>query len=186
MAPGTNRSARTESLVKIIFVIIFLSGIILFVLTTLVVGPGLDMFRIDAFELVLLSLATFRLGRLIAYDRVTEPIRAPFAKTVPDFSGAGMTVIARGQGVQKAYGQLISCPICAGTWIAAVLVMLLYFLPGPARVFLIMTAVVGGAELIHNATEALCWSGVHSRAQTGQIFKNGQRNPVEEKEQTRE
>ncbi|MEW6649470.1 MAG: DUF1360 domain-containing protein, partial [Chloroflexota bacterium] len=88
--------------------------------------------------------------------------------------GAGSTVIARGSGAQRAFGQLISCPICAGTWIAAGLVILLYFFPAEARLFLFMAAAVGGAELIHNATEAFCWSGMLNRARAGEMLQNNQ------------
>ncbi|MEN4011123.1 MAG: DUF1360 domain-containing protein [Bellilinea sp.] len=163
-----------EAITKVVLTFIFLGGILIFLITGQSSGSGMMNFRLDWLDLLLLSLATYRLGRLIAFDRVAEPLRAPFARTVRDVTGAGSTVIARGSGAQRAFGQLISCPICAGTWIAAGLVILLYFFPAEARLFLFMAAAVGGAELIHNATEALCWSGMLNRARAGEMLQNNQ------------
>lgn len=137
-------------------------------------GEGLDTFRLDGLELLLLGFATMRLGRLVAFSQVMEPFRAPFAVTVPDDSGAGESVIARGQGVRQAVGQLITCPICAGTWIAAALVYGLYAFPGPGHVFLYMTAAIGIAEVLHSLTEALCWSSSNARVQAGAHYRKNQ------------
>lgn len=127
--------------------------------------------NVRPFDLVLLGLATFRLGRLIAYDKVTETFRLPFTKTAPDISGAGQTVVPRseGNGVMRALGELISCPICAGTWIAAGLTYALALVPRPTRVFLTMMSAVGLAELINAATEALSWAGRAARDTAGKL-----------------
>jgi hypothetical protein len=116
----------------------------------------------------LLSLATYRLGHLVAYDRVMEPFRSPFARTVPDATGAGESVEAKGAGIRHTIGQLITCPICAGTWIAAGLVYGLVLLPEFTRLFLWMTAAIGLAEIVNSATEAWCWSGQLSRVRVGE------------------
>jgi hypothetical protein len=168
-----------EAVTKLAFTAIFLGGVLFFLISGQFFGSGIKDFRLDWLDLLLLSLATYRLGRLIAFDRVAEPLRSPFARTVRDVTGAGNTVIARGSGVQRAFGQLISCPICAGTWIAAGLVMLLYYFPAEVRLFLFMAAAVGGAELIHNATEAFCWTGTLNRARAGEIFKASQEKEEE-------
>jgi hypothetical protein len=40
-------------------------------------------------DVVLIALATFRAGRVAAYERVTEPFRDPVTETVPDEYDAG-------------------------------------------------------------------------------------------------
>ena len=90
--------------------------------------------RLRPFDFALLGLATYRAGRLAAYDKVTEPLRAPFTETKPDETGAGMTVVPQGNGARKALGELLSCPTCAGTWAAAGLVYGLRIAPLPTRV----------------------------------------------------
>jgi hypothetical protein len=116
---------------------------------------------------LLLGLSTYRLGRMIAYDHVMEPFRAPFTRTVPDPSGAGDTVEPAGTGWRLAIGQLISCPICAGTWAAAALVYLLRLAPGPGRIFLSIMSAIGLGELLNTLTEMLSWTGQVGREQSG-------------------
>lgn len=122
---------------------------------------------IQPFDLTLLGFATYRLGRLAAYDKVTEPLRRPFTRTQPDPSGAGDTVAPKGRGMQRALGELFSCPICTGTWIAAMLVYGLSLMPGPTRAFLAMMSAIGLAELLNAATEALQWTGEAERREAG-------------------
>ena len=127
-------------------------------------GEQLDL---RPFDLALLGFATFRLGRLAAYDKVTEWLRAPFTETRPDESGAGETVEPKGKGARRAIGELLSCPICAGTWIAAALVYGLAIAPRPTRIFLAIMSSIGLAEVVNAATEALNWTGQAARKQAG-------------------
>jgi hypothetical protein len=119
------------------------------------------------FDLVLLGLATFRLGRLAAYDKVFETFRLPVAETRPDETGAGDTVVPRGSGVRQALGELISCPICVGTWIGATLVYGLGVAPRVTRALLAIMSSVGLAEILNAATEALDWTAQATRKRTG-------------------
>jgi hypothetical protein len=167
MIQENSSSRRTESIAKVILTLVFLGGFAFFTGWMLWVGPGLDMFRLSAMELTLLAFATYRLGRLIAYDRVMEPFRRFFTETVPDATGAGESVEPRGTGFQQAIGQLICCPICAGTWVAALLTYALVLFPGPARVFLTMSAAIGAAEVLGAFTEAMSWGGQYARTAAG-------------------
>jgi hypothetical protein len=116
----------------------------------------------------MLALSTFRLGRMVAYDKVLHPVREPFTETVPDNTGAGLTVEPEGFGARRAIGELISCPTCAGTWMAALQVYALQLFPGPARMFVAMMAAVGAAELLGSVQEALGWSGLVARQEAGE------------------
>ena len=123
----------------------------------------LESFAVTPTDLALLSLATYRAGRLAAYDRVTEPLRAPITETVPDEYDAGENVIAEGAGVRKALGELVSCPTCVGTWAAAGMLYGMQIAPGPARLFAGILAVSGLAEILNSAVEALTWTGQAAR-----------------------
>lgn len=168
MNASLTESVRREYLTKLILTTFFLAAFVLYVLWMFVWRPGAAGFILSPFDLALLGFATFRLGRMVAWDRVTEPLRYPFARTVPDGTGAGESVEPRGEGARQALGQLISCPICSGTWIAAGLVYFLYAWPGPAHVFLAILAAVGAAELLNSFTEATCWVGQYARTLTGE------------------
>jgi hypothetical protein len=126
-----------------------------------------------ALDLAMLGLASYRTGRMVAYDKVFETQRLPFAETVPDPTGAGDTVMPRGSGVRQAIGELICCPICVGTWIAAILVFGLTIMPGPTRMFLKIMSGIGLAEFINAGTEALQWHGEEARVRTGAGRRNG-------------
>jgi hypothetical protein len=115
------------------------------------------------FDLLLLCLSTYRTGRLVAFERVTAPIREPFTETRPDDSGAGEIVVARGRGARRVLGELLSCPVCVGTWIAAGLVYGTHLAPRPTRVFLTVMGTAGAAELLNCSAEALGWSGRAAR-----------------------
>ncbi len=117
-------------------------------------------------DLALLGLATYRIGRLTAYDRVTQPLREPFTETEPA-ADAGETVVAQGTGARKALGELLSCPTCIGTWAAAALVYGLQLMPAPTRLFLVIMSATGLAELLDAATEALSWTGKAARTRAG-------------------
>ena len=56
------------------------------------------VFSLDPRDLALFSLATYRAGRLIAYDRVAEPFRDPVTETVPDGPGRRECRRRRGGG----------------------------------------------------------------------------------------
>jgi len=112
---------------------------------------------------VLLVGSTFRLGRLVAFDKIFDPLRAPFTVTKLDETGAGQTVEPRGQGAQRAIGELISCPICAGTWISAGLVYALHLIPGTARLFMTIMSTIGIVELLNALTEHLSWMSQFAR-----------------------
>ena len=95
----------------------------------------------------------------MAYERVAEPLRAPFTKVVPDDSGAGETVVARGKGVQWAFGELLSCPICVGTWVSAGLIYGLHYIPGATSVYVTVMGITGVAQIVYEVVEALTWFG---------------------------
>ena len=122
---------------------------------------------VEPFDLALLGLSSYRLGRLVSYDLVMQPYRAPFAETVPDPTGAGDTVQPKGSGWRRAVGELICCPICAGTWISALLTYALEIAPRPTRVMLTIMSATGLAEMVNALTEWLSWGGQASREQAG-------------------
>jgi len=170
MEPSFSPSTRREYTTKLLLTLLFLGLFILFI----TLYPGWQAFKITPLEMALLGLATFRLAHLVSYDLVMEPVRQFFARTVPDSTGAGESVEPRGEGIRRAFGQLICCPICSGTWIAAFLTYALILFPGPTQVFLVMTAAIGVAELLNALGEALSWLGQLARTQSGEKMKRGE------------
>ena len=121
--------------------------------------------QVTPLDLAMLGLATYRSGRLIAYERVAAPLREPVTETVPDGSGAGEAVVATGEGWRWSFGELVSCPVCVGTWVAAGLVYGLHLAPRPTRTYLAVMSATGLAQLLSETTEALTWSSRSARKQ---------------------
>jgi hypothetical protein len=77
--------------------------------------------RVNWADILLVGVATFKMSRLVAKDLVTSPLRAPFT-TFERMAGEGeVKEKPRGAGMQLALGELLSCPFCMATWVAAFL-----------------------------------------------------------------
>ena len=72
--------------------------------------------RIALSDLLLLGLAAQKISRVVTKDRVTSPLRAPFAKYEGSAGAGEVEEEPRGTGLRKAIGELITCPYCLGTW----------------------------------------------------------------------
>jgi hypothetical protein len=68
--------------------------------------------------LVLAGVATHKLSRLIAKDRITAFARAPFTEFQQPGGPAEVEERARGEGLRRTIGELLVCPYCLGMWIS--------------------------------------------------------------------
>src|SRR3954468_16042305 len=107
-----------------------------------------------ASDVALLAGATAKLSRLIAKDRVTSVIRAPFT-TYEDDSGYGeVEEAARGTGFQRAIGELLICQYCVSQWVAAGMVIGHALAPRETRLVAGTFAVFGIADALNLAYSA--------------------------------
>ncbi len=97
---------------------------------TLALGTGLasaatseeELPELGWSDLLLLGIATHKLTRIATKDLVTSPFRAPFVKFKKSAGAGEVEEEARGDGIQEAVGDLITCPYCIAPWIASALV----------------------------------------------------------------
>jgi hypothetical protein len=75
--------------------------------------------RIEKGDLLLIGIATHKLSRLITKDKVTSFIRAPFTRDQKPSGHGEVEEEPRGSGLQRAVGELLSCPYCVAQWVAA-------------------------------------------------------------------
>jgi Protein of unknown function (DUF1360) len=75
--------------------------------------------RIDPGDFLLVAVATHKSSRLVAKDRVTSAVRAPFTRFEGDAGPGEVEEAPRGHGMQRAVGELLVCPYCVGLWISA-------------------------------------------------------------------
>jgi len=111
--------------------------------------------RLTAGDIALMSVATFKLSRVIARDPITSPLRAPFTSFEgPADTPSELRETVRGSGLRKAVGELLTCPFCTGQWVATALIAGMLVAPRETRVatsLLTATAVADGLHLAYSA-----------------------------------
>ena len=73
---------------------------------------------VSAGDVVLIGTASHKLSRLIAKDKITAFMRAPFTEYQGRGGPAEVEERPRGRGVRRAVGELLICPYCLGLWTA--------------------------------------------------------------------
>jgi hypothetical protein len=107
-------------------------------------------------DLALLTVATHKASRLIAKDRVTSTLRAPFTEFEDDAGPGEVSENARGRGLRRAVGELVICPYCLGLWVAAAFAAGLVVAPRSTRWAAgVLTAVFGSdvLQIIYSKAE---------------------------------
>jgi Protein of unknown function (DUF1360) len=89
--------------------------------------------RPGGFDLALAAMATHKLSRLIAKDRVTSPLRHPFTDFQGEAGPGEVDEAAQGTGMRRAVGELVVCPYCLGLWIATAVSVGLIVVPRATR-----------------------------------------------------
>lgn len=99
-------------------------------------GQGREDTRIDLSDVALIGLASSEVARIVARDRATVFLRAPFTS---DDAAQQPT----GDGMRRTIGELLTCPHCSSVWIAAALSAL--FLRSPRRARFLSAVFAGQA-----------------------------------------
>jgi uncharacterized protein DUF1360 len=89
--------------------------------------------RLTAGDIALVGVATFKLSRILSRDRVTSFLRAPFTRFKKPGKTTEILEEPVGTGVQRAVGELVSCPFCISQWIGTAFVGGYVFSPSAAR-----------------------------------------------------
>lgn len=96
--------------------------------------------RVTGLDLVLLGMSTLRMAKLVSEDEVTAVVRKPLVEVEKGQRKP------KGNGLQLALGQLVLCPTCVGTWMAAFLTYALHLFPTQTRPFLAMMSASGASQ----------------------------------------
>jgi hypothetical protein len=90
--------------------------------------------RIENQDVILIGIASHKLSRLLAKDKVTAFLRASFTEYQGRGGPAEVEERARGEGVRRAFGELLICPYCLGLWTSGAFHVGLLFAPRTTRV----------------------------------------------------
>jgi hypothetical protein len=105
--------------------------------------------RVGAGDIALLALATHRVSRTLARDRITSFVRAPFTSFVESAEFNEVNERPEGRGIRRSVGELLSCPSCTGQWVAAAFSAGLLLAPRPTRAIAAMFSAYAIAEFLH-------------------------------------
>ncbi|NCU18924.1 DUF1360 domain-containing protein [Pallidibacillus pasinlerensis] len=107
--------------------------------------------ELTVWEFVLIALATFRLTRLIVFDKITEFVRKPFIEEVEEINEHGeieFYIETKGSGLRKWIGELLSCHWCTGMWVSIFLILFYLYFPFYAQIAILILAVAAVAAII--------------------------------------
>lgn len=112
--------------------------------------------RVGAGDVVLMGVATHKLSRLLAKDKVTSFLRAPFTEFQEATGHGELEEKARGRGLRLATGELVVCPYCLAQWVAGGFAVGLVAAPRMTRLLAAMwtaQAIGDAAQLAYSAAE---------------------------------
>lgn len=111
---------------------------------------------ISSMELLLISLASFRLTRLIVFDKITEFLRAPFFEEETEIGEDGeeeIYYVPRKEPFRNFFGELLSCYWCTGIWSTLAICMFYFLSPQFATPFILVLAIAGLAAIIETLVQ---------------------------------
>jgi hypothetical protein len=106
-----------------------------------------------ALDLIALSSATFKASRALSRERVGSFVRQPFVEGDAD---TGEEERPAGTGLQRAVGELVTCPRCLGTWSAAALASAQMLTPRFGRLLTWTLGASAANDFLQAAFTALC------------------------------
>ena len=118
--------------------------------------------RIDAptfADAALITVAGFKLARLVTKDKVTGFARAPFTEWVDEGDGAEVNERPRGSGLRHAIGELLTCPFCFTQWAVTALAVSWINAPRVTRLLATLLTSAAAADVLHVA-----WTKVEAQA----------------------
>ncbi len=107
--------------------------------------------RVNPQDILLLGIATHKITRILTKDWVTAPIRAPFTTYEKSLGDGEVAESSRGSGLQRATGDLLTCPWCSGPWVATALAGGIILAPRLTRMVSSIFASVTLSDWLHIA-----------------------------------
>ena len=157
MAQIQYRTKEDQNMWNMLFSVLFL---IIFVLSfyVLVRIRGSIPHTIPLFDVVLMVFATFRITRLVVYDKITRFFREWFVECevvekdgVPHFK-----LVTIENGIRGTIHDLLGCPWCIGIW-SALIIAFAYFAFDWAWYVIFVLALAGAGSLLQLTANMIGW-----------------------------
>lgn len=137
--------------------IVFLTFFLIMSIYALEVLYSRDLIRYGIFnwsDILLLSLATFRLTRLFVYDAIMRFFREMFMDA--EMMNGEVVLTKPIRGPRRTVADLVTCPWCFGMW-AAASVTFFYILTPWAYLPVVVLAIAGIGSFFQVAANAIGW-----------------------------
>lgn len=105
-------------------------------------------------DVLLISVATHKLSRLLAKEAVTSPLRAAMTRFEGAAGSSEVNEVPRATGPRHAAAELISCPFCLGVWVSTGFCAGLVFVPRLTRLVATGLTAVAGSDFLQLAYDA--------------------------------
>lgn len=126
------KQTNTEKIWNVVSMFVYV--LLLIALGTLLNARGIGVDSISVFELLLICIATYRMTRLMVYDRIFKLFR-DISRSFEN-SGFGASVKT-----------ILTCPWCAGVWISLFNVAIFFLVPF-GHLFIYIMAIAGVATFL--------------------------------------
>lgn len=133
---------KSEYFWNFVYTIVFLSLNI--IIATILIQQQQFITQLSIFDFVILSLAAYRLTRLLVYDKVLNFIRDRFVQSSSE------------NGWIKSTQYFLTCPWCAGVWMS-LFITSLYVFDDIGKFLAYILAISGVASFIHILITLLGW-----------------------------
>lgn len=110
--------------------------------------------RYEVSDLLMSAAATHKLTRLLAKDKVTSFVRAPFTAYEGSGGPGQLEEKPRGSGFRYAVGELLVCPYCLGMWISTGFGLGLVGAPRMTRLIAFVLTALGISDFLQIAYKA--------------------------------
>lgn len=110
-------------------------------------------------DFLLISLAIFRITRLVVYDKITQFLRDAFMRSRELLGDDGNVYIERAPyagGPMRTISDLLQCPWCTGMWATVVVVFAYYAFPFAWYLILVL-AVAAVGNVMQLTANAIGW-----------------------------
>ena len=122
--------------------------------------------KMGFFEFFVISLAVFRLTRLLVYDSIALWIRDLFFEIKKEWNEKEAVFVVKRSlaksGIRRKLGELLLCPWCVGTWVA-LFVLFGYYLHPISWWFILGVAIAGVSTVIQILANLIGWNAEGSK-----------------------
>jgi Protein of unknown function (DUF1360) len=102
-------------------------------------------------DVLLLGTAAHKVSRIVARDRVTAFLRAPFTRYEGPAHINEVNEQPRGEGFRRSVGELMACPLCLAVWVGGALFSGYLVAPRATRVIAALFTSLTIADSLHLA-----------------------------------